>query len=82
MIILHHIPSLAGGARDGSRHLHLTQVQVSNTKKTFVPLRVLCGKSVLELFQEPEVVAPEISNVVDLIAQHELAFGSHAPGKT
>src|SRR5687767_12636067 len=36
----------------------------------------------LKLLQKPEVITPEVTNIVNLIAQHELAFGSHAPGET
>src|SRR5689334_5847054 len=34
----------------------------------------------LELLQKPHIVPPEVTDVVDLVAQHELAFRTHAPG--
>ena len=36
----------------------------------------------LELFEEPEVIAPEISDVIDAVSQHRDALGPHAKGET
>ena len=36
---------------------------------------------VLELLQKPHIVTPEITNVVDLVSQHQLALRSHAKGE-
>ena len=54
--------------------------QRENKNFSFVYLRDPLWLINLELFQETKIVSPEISNVVNLITQHQLAFGTHAPG--
>src|SRR6185436_19364244 len=49
---------------------------------TSCPFVTLCGKSVLELLQESHIVTPEVTDIVNFVAQHQLAFRSHAPGIT
>ena len=36
---------------------------------------------ILELFQEPDIIRPEVADVLDAVAQHGDALGAHAEGE-